>query len=178
MSEGLTMRTILVGGAATVSLCLTASALAQDHAGHEMASSPESSAHSMSEGQAEQCEKMGSGMIEHSGMDHNVMDHEPMSGNDAIAGVGSGTARLPANEAMPMGLHLPAGGSGMLMVHGYAWGVYTKQTGPRGDEQLYVQSMAMAEYQNLFDGGRFAARDVMSLEPAMQHRSEERRVGK
>src|SRR3546814_16583505 len=101
MSEGFTMRTILVGGAATVSLCLTASALAQDHAGHEMASSPESSAHSMSEGQAEQGEKMGSGVIEHSGMDHNVMDHEPMSGTDAIAGVGSGTARLPANESMP-----------------------------------------------------------------------------
>src|SRR3546814_11941167 len=93
MAEGLTMRTILVGGAATASLCLTASGLAQDHAGHEMASSPESSAHSMSEGQAEQGEKMGSGVIEHSGMDHNVMDHEPMSGNDAIAGVGSGTAR-------------------------------------------------------------------------------------
>src|SRR3546814_17809502 len=103
MSEGFTMRTILVGGAATVSLCLTASALAQDHAGHEMASSPESSAHSMSEGQAEQGEKMGSGVIEHSGMDHNVMDHEPMSGNDAIAGVGSGTARLPADEAMQIG---------------------------------------------------------------------------
>src|SRR3546814_12717363 len=100
-----------------------------------MASSPESSAHSMSEGQAEQGEKMGSGMIEHSGMDHNVMDHEPMSGNDAIAGVGSGTARLPANEAMPMGLHLPAGESGMLMLHGYAWGVYTKQTVPRGDDK-------------------------------------------
>src|SRR3546814_21054962 len=74
--------------------------------------------------------------------------------NDAIAGVGSGTARLPANEAMPMGLHLPAGESGMLMLHGYAWGVYTKQTGPRGDDKLYVQSMAMAEYQHRFEGGR------------------------
>src|SRR3546814_1870119 len=85
MSEGLTMRTILVGGAATVSLCLTASALAQDHAGHEMASSPESSAHSMSDGQAEQGEKMGSGMIDHSVMDHNVMDHDPISVNVAIS---------------------------------------------------------------------------------------------
>src|SRR3546814_3593375 len=96
-------------------------------------------------------------MIDHSSMDHNLMYHEPMSGNDAIAGVGSGTARLPANEAMPMGLHLPAGESGMLMFHGYAWGVYTKQTGPRGDDKLYVQSMAMAVYQHRFEGGRFAA---------------------
>src|SRR3546814_18951498 len=69
---------------------------------------------------------------------------------------------------MPMGLHLPAGESGMLMLHGYAWGVYTKQTGPRGDDQLYVQSMAMAEYQHRFEGGRFAARPLMSLEPAMR----------
>src|SRR3546814_16039081 len=108
-----------------------------------MASSPESSAHSMSEGQAEQGETMGSGMIEHSGMDHNVMDHEPMSGNDAIAGVGSGTARLPPTEAMPIGLHLPAGKGGMLMPHGYAWGAFSTPTALPGDENLSVKSTAM-----------------------------------
>src|SRR3546814_11257582 len=57
----------------------------------------------------------------------------------------------------------------MLMLHGYAWGVYTKQTGPRGADKLYVQSMAMAEYQHRFEGGRFAARAMMSLAPAMRH---------
>src|SRR3546814_20363059 len=74
-----------------------------------------------------------------------------------------------SNEAMPMGLHLPAGESGMLMLHGYAWGVYTKQNGPRGDDKLYVQSMAMAEYQQRFEGRSFAARAMMSLDPAMRH---------
>lgn len=120
-------------------------------------------------------------------MDHSTMDHVPaepaaqvdhsampgmnhgaMDGMAMMAGEGSGTARLPANEAMH-GLHLPVGASGSLMLHGYAWGVYTDQTGPRGDNKLYVQSMAMADYRREFTGGRFMARAMMSLEPAMRH---------
>ena len=42
------------------------------------------------------------------------------------------------------GLHVMTGGW-MLMLHGYAWGSYTDQGGPRGDAQAFVTSMAMVE---------------------------------
>lgn len=96
------------------------------------------------------------------------MDHGAAPGAEMMAGEGSGTARLPASEAMH-GLHIPAGNSGTLMLHGYAWGIYTDQTGQRRDDKLYVQSMAMADYRREFAGGRFMARAMMSLEPAMRH---------
>ena len=56
---------------------------------------------------------------------------------------GSGTSRLPGIEGGHTGLHIDAGDDWMVMAHGYAWGVYTDQSGPRGDDKAYVQSMAM-----------------------------------
>ena len=56
---------------------------------------------------------------------------------------GSGTARLPGNEGRMHGLHLDIADDWMIMAHGYVWGVYTDQSGPRGDDKAYAQSMAM-----------------------------------
>jgi hypothetical protein len=102
--------------------------------------------------------------MDHSQMDHSVMDH-----GDLHAGEGSGTSRLPANETMAHGAMIDLGGDASLMLHGFMWPVYTDQGGPRGDDKLFVQSMAMATVSGSFDGGRYMARTMMSLEPAMRH---------
>ncbi|MBV1692311.1 hypothetical protein KRR38_32800 [Novosphingobium sp. G106] len=82
---------------------------------------------------------------------------------------GSGTARLPGNEPMNHGLHLDLGSGDSLMLHGYVRGIFTDQTGPRGGDKLYAQSMGMAQYEHPFEGGRLLLRAMGSLEPAMRH---------
>lgn len=88
---------------------------------------------------------------------------------DAMAGEGSGTSRLPLNEAMNHGAMVGLGGDTMLMLHGFVWPVYTNQSGPRGDDKFSVQSMAMATVSGAFAGGHWMARTMMSLEPLMRH---------
>jgi hypothetical protein len=84
---------------------------------------------------------------------------------------GSGTSRLPAVEGgHHNGLHLDARDDWMLMLHGYAWGVYTHQSGPRGDEKAYVQSMAMLSAEKDNDWGRIQLKSMFSLEPFMSNR--------
>ncbi len=110
--------------------------------------------------------------MDHSAMDPSAMDHGEI-GHAAMAqhmaGEGSGTARLPRNEAMRHGALIPLGNDAHLMLHGYVWPVYTDQSGPRGDDKLYVQSMAMASVSGSFAGGRYMARTMLSAEPAMRH---------
>jgi hypothetical protein len=83
---------------------------------------------------------------------------------------GSGTARIPGNEGGMHGLHIDAGKGWMVMAHGYAWGVYTDQSGPRGDDKAYIQSMAMISAERPFEGGRVQLKSMMSLEPLMSNR--------
>lgn len=83
----------------------------------------------------------------HAGHDMSKMDGMSalaMGGDPGMPAAGSGTTRLPAAEGAMHGLHLMAG-EWMLMLHGYAWATYSDQGGPRGDEQGFVTSMAMAE---------------------------------
>ncbi len=83
---------------------------------------------------------------------------------------GSGTSRLPGHEGGMHGLHLNVAEDWMVMAHGYAWGVYTDQSGPRGDDKTYVQSMAMLTAERQFEGGRFQFKSMLSLEPLMSNR--------
>lgn len=100
----------------------------------------------------------------HAGM---VMpDDAPPMTMPAIA-YGSGTSRLPANEGMMHGLHIPAG-HWMVMLHGYAWGAYTDQGGPRGDKEAFVESMAMVTASGaVAPGVRLQFQTMLSLEPLM-----------
>ncbi|HEY6814962.1 MAG TPA: hypothetical protein VI168_05435 [Croceibacterium sp.] len=82
----------------------------------------------------------------------------------------SGTARLPGAEGMMPGLHRDLGDDWMGMAHGYLWGVYTDQGGPRGDDKAYVQSMAMLMAQKNFDGARLQLKAMLSAEPLMDAR--------
>ncbi|WP_240047578.1 hypothetical protein [Sphingomonas panacisoli] len=86
-------------------------------------------------------------------------------------GSGSGTSRLPAIGGAMTGVHVMSGGW-MLMLHGYAWGAYTDQSGPRGDRSGFVSSMAMAEAQRDLgnSGATLKLMTMLSLDPLMGKR--------
>jgi hypothetical protein len=83
---------------------------------------------------------------------------------------GSGTSRVPTFGGDHGGLHIMPGNDWMLMLHGYAWGVYTEQSGPRGDDKAYVQSMAMLSAEKGTAWGKVQLKSMMSLEPVMSNR--------
>lgn len=156
---------LLLGSAFAV---LAAPAVAQSHDHHPQPapSAPTTASHPAQPAPADL-------PMDHTAMDHSQMDHDQPghgAGHAATshAGEGSGTARLPANETMNHGAMIGLGGDAMLMFHGFVWPVYTSQTGPRGDDKFYAQTMAMATVSAPFEGGKFTARTMLSLEPAMR----------
>ena len=118
----------------------------------------------------------------HSAMDHAAMDHGPDTPVHATGHVAlshstpagpieaSGTSRLPQAEGMMPGVHFDIGGGWMGMAHGYAWGVYSEQTGPRGDDMAFVQSMAMLMAEKRFEGGRLQLKAMLSADPLIGDR--------
>jgi hypothetical protein len=114
---------------------------------------------------------------DHSQMDHgqseDELDQKPIktgwSGPYSVEG--SGTSRLPGMDVVHHGgLHIEPGDDWMLMAHGYAWGVYTAQAGPRGDDKAYMQSMAMLSAEKRMDWGKVQLKSMLSLEPLMSNR--------
>lgn len=83
---------------------------------------------------------------------------------------GSGTSRLPALEGMMHGLHFMPGDDWMVMAHGNVTTAYTDHGGPRGDDKLYVTSMAMVSGERQTSWGRVQLKSMFSLEPAMANR--------
>jgi hypothetical protein len=169
MAEEKAMTHWLLGAASVMALGLSSPAVAQDHAEHaggaEQASAPAED-HARHEGHAPAAEPAPA--VDHSQMVHAQVDHSQM-GHASGAGPaeGSGTSRLPQAEGMMPGVHFGLGGGWSGMAHGYAWGVYTDQTGPRGDEGAYVQSMAMLLAEKPLDWGRVQVRGMWSAEPLM-----------
>ena len=98
--------------------------------------------------------------------DHATMPGMTMPGAASGYGDGSGTSRNPGNDGAMHGLHIRAG-DWMVMVHGYVWGIYTDQGGPRGDSETFVSSMAMLSGERDFGGARLTLRSMVSLEPLM-----------
>jgi len=97
----------------------------------------------------------------------SAMPGMAMSPGGGAYGEGSGTARVPANEGAMHGVDLSTGGWA-LMLHGYAWGAYTDQGGPRGDKEAFVQSMAMlSASHDLGSGVHLQLRSMLSLDPLM-----------
>ena len=122
---------------------------------------------------------------DHSGHDHSGRVQPPAEPADIAHGdhtahtmgpllpgaaEGSGTARLPAAEGMMPGVHFGLGGGWSGMAHGYVTAVYTDQSGPRGDDKLYAQSMAMLMAERRTDGTRLQLRAMLSSEPLMSDR--------
>ena len=149
------MTSRLLAGAAALAL-FPASALAQDHAQHQPA--PPTTEEPLEQAQPDHS-TMDHGAMDHSQMDHSQMDHSAMEAGQEdhsahtmdMSGEGSGTSRLPPNERMSHGAMIGLGGDDTLMLHGFLWPVYTHQSGPRGDDKLYVQSMGMATMTAPFD---------------------------
>lgn len=139
------------------------SAAAQDHGGHD----PHAGHDMPAEAEAPPAETS----VPPATMDHSTMDHAKTAPGDiAPPAEGSGTSRLPANEGGHSGLHLMPGGDWMLMTHGFVWGVYSDQSGPRGGDKAYVQSMLMLSGEKDTDWGRVQLKSMMSLEPLMANR--------
>ena len=159
--------TFTLTAVSAAALVLPPAAQAQDHSGHAMpmpAPTPAPEAAPMDRSRMDHS-RMGPAKMDHAALGHATMNHSAMG----HAGEGSGTARLPMNETMSHGAMIGLGGDINLMLHGYVWPIYTSQTGPRGDDKFYAQSMAMATITAPFEGGKFTARTMMSLEPAMRH---------
>lgn len=95
----------------------------------------------------------------------NAMAMQGEYGSYPMTREASGTSWQP--ESTPMeGLHLMRG-DWMVMIHGYANGIYDRQGGPRGAEKGFSESMLMGMAQHPLWGGTFGLRAMGSLDPAM-----------
>jgi hypothetical protein len=76
---------------------------------------------------------------------------------------GSGTTWIPDAVKLPS-LHFMRG-NWDYMVHGFVFGQYTDQGGPRGDSQLGSLNWGMFMATHELAGGRFSFRTMLSLDP-------------
>jgi len=77
--------------------------------------------------------------------------------------MGSGTTWIPDAVSLPS-RHFSAG-AWSLMLHGFAFGQYIRQEGPRGDDQLGSLNWAMLMASRTVAGGRLQFRTMLSLDP-------------
>jgi hypothetical protein len=147
-------------GAAPASVSAAASA-PDPMAGHDMSSMPD---HDMSNMQGHDMSKMGSHDMSAMGKGH-AMEMKSSLGPYSMTREGSGTSWQP--EATPMqGLHFMRG-DWSLMAHGFVNAIYDKQTGPRGDEKAFTESMAMLMANRPAGPGTLGLRAMLSLDPTM-----------
>ena len=100
--------------------------------------------------------------IDHSGSSHGGI--HGAYGPYPMTREASGTAWQP--DATPMeGRHILTD-DWMLMLHGFAFGIYTDQGGKRGQNDFFSENMCMLMAQHPLAGGTFGFRTMLSLEPA------------
>jgi hypothetical protein len=116
------------------------------------------------------------GSPDHKSMGHDMsgMKDLPAGGGHAMQSAlgpysmtreGSGTSWQP--DATPMmGLHTKRR-DWSVMAHGFVNAIYDKQTGPRGDEKAFTQSMAMLMGNRPVGPGTLGLRAMVSLDPTM-----------
>jgi hypothetical protein len=78
---------------------------------------------------------------------------------------GSGTSWQP-DSSPHEGIH-GSFGQWSTMLHGYAFGIYDHQGGPRGGDKLFSASMIMGMAQRPLDFGQITVRTMLSLDPLM-----------
>jgi hypothetical protein len=93
------------------------------------------------------------------------MAMESAFGPYAMTREGSGTGWQP--DAAPMDGRMIMTGDWMLMVHGYVNAIHDRQSGPRGDDKDFTESMAMLMAQRPLGGGTLGLRAMLSLDPTM-----------
>jgi hypothetical protein len=77
----------------------------------------------------------------------------------------SGTSWQP--ESTPMEAIHGLAGDWATMVHGYIFGIYDHQGGPRGDSMTFSESMLMGMAQRSLGDGKLTLRGMISLDPLM-----------
>ena len=77
--------------------------------------------------------------------------------------MGSGTTWVPDAAPIPS-VHFAAPGSWDVTGHGFAFGYFQKQGGPRGDGQVGSLNWMMLMASHPLGGGRFQARSMLSLD--------------
>jgi len=93
------------------------------------------------------------------------MKMESAFGEYPMTREGSGTSWQP--DATPMEGVMLMKGDWMMMVHGFINGIYDKQSGPRGDDKTFTESMAMLMAQRPLGDGKLGLRAMLSLDPTM-----------
>ena len=94
------------------------------------------------------------------------------SGHDMVSGplslsmdrMGSGTTWIP--DAVTLPSRHKMFGAWEVMAHGFVFGQYDHQNGPRGDDQLGSLNWTMLMASRELAGGHFQARTMLSLDPA------------
>jgi hypothetical protein len=111
--------------------------------------------------------QMDHGMSGMSGMD---MAMHGLLGDYGMSREASGTSWQP--EGAPHdGIMLMPGDDWMVMLHGRANGIYDYQSGPRGGDMVFAQSMMMAmASRDVGEGGTLGLRAMLSADPFMGRR--------
>jgi len=99
------------------------------------------------------------------GMDMSTPMMAGASGNYMMMRDASGTSWQP--DSTPMEGMSGTLGDWLTMVHGYINGVYDHQSGPRGGNKTFSESMLMGMAQRAFGTGTLTLRAMISLEPFM-----------
>jgi hypothetical protein len=107
------------------------------------------------------------------GMDHMDMDHDMamhgLLGGYALSREASGTSWQP-DAASHAGIHIPAD-DWMVMLHGRISGIADWQSGPRGGDQVFSTSLAMAmASKDLANGDTLGFRAMLSGDAFMGRR--------
>jgi hypothetical protein len=97
---------------------------------------------------------------------HTMHASHEMSGPLGISmdRMGSGTTWIPDEVTLPS-RHITVG-DWRLMLHGFLFGQYNRQSGPRGDDQVGSLNWAMLMADHSLTGGRIQLRTMLSLDPA------------
>ncbi|MFL6700359.1 MAG: hypothetical protein ACJ8GJ_24585 [Vitreoscilla sp.] len=93
------------------------------------------------------------------------MAMESAFGPYAMTREGSGTSWQP--EATPMDGLMIMRGDWMFMAHGFVNVIDDHQSGPRGDDKWFTESMAMLMAQRPLGPGKLGLRAMLSLDPTM-----------
>jgi len=96
------------------------------------------------------------------GMQHAM---EGALGSYSMTREGSGTSWQP--DATPMLGWMDMSGDWTVMAHGFVNAIYDKQSGPRGDDKAFTESMAMLMGQRPVGPGKLGLRAMLSLDPTM-----------
>lgn len=102
-----------------------------------------------------------SDMPGHAGMN---MSMQGMFGPYSMQREGSGTSWQP--EATPAAGRMSMRGDWMTMIDGFVYLIADRQTGPRGDDKVFAQSMGMLMAQRKLGPGMLGLRGMVSLDPA------------